>query len=151
MVCLIRNLVLLVSVIRRVRCISNLHAISTNLVSSSCMRRRAWYIDQDDRSCDYRCQKVAKKIGVCVPPTFSWWRSCSGKQTCIDAWETDWDLSISNFSVHMMKKRANAEPLKSFLIFSSWGVTRCAAFTHFFTKNPLLSSHAFWTKKYLGP
>ena len=54
MVCSIRNMVLLVSVIRRVRDISNLRAISTNLVSSSDRRRRAWYIDQDDR-----CQKVA--------------------------------------------------------------------------------------------
>ena len=77
-------------------------------------RRRPWYIGQDDQSADHRCQKVVTKIGVCVPPTFSCWRSCSGKQPCVDVWGTDWDLSILKFSASRLNMRANTGSLRKF-------------------------------------
>ena len=77
-------------------------------------RRRPWYIDQDEQSHDYSCQKVVAEIGVCVPPTFSCGRSRSGKQSCVDVWGTDWDLSILKFSASRLNMRANAGSLRKF-------------------------------------
>ena len=77
-------------------------------------RRRPWYIDQDEQSHDYSCQKVVAEIGVCVPPTFSCGRSRSGKQPCVDVWGTDWDLYILKFSASRLNMRANAGSLRKF-------------------------------------
>ena len=126
-------------------------SISADLVSSQCRHQRAWYIDQHDRSCDHRCQKKSEYVfhlhfhdeGVAV----------GSKRVLMLERQTE----IFRFRSFQLVRWTNEQMQSHWNYFSFWGhgasrgLTWCAAFPHFFTKNPLLSSHAFWTKKYLGP